>query len=430
MKLKGFARALVFVRANHPVPAARPADGMLVGTGRVLPTLYDGLRTRRRRRRIAMALCIGVPVVLAVLYYTLIASDRYVSDAWMVLSDQPGSGSGGLSSSSAAAGGSSILSMFGLGGAASSNSSNEQGIVTNYLVSMEAMEALDKKIGLRRMWSAGSIDLLSRLSKDASKEDFFKYYGHHVTVISDPTEPVIQVEVDAFTAADAHLIAKTLVQLTQDKLNDAFFQMREDALTFARSEVKHAQQDLTQVNDKLRSFRNEHGEIDPTATAATVGTVAGWLYQQLADTEANLRATLSYAREDSPIVKTLQSRVAALKKQIVASRGLLASSGGDKTAGALADKPYAELLAAYQDLLLDQTFAQDAYTSAMSFLNTSRAALQHQHSYLIDFLAPTTAQDATEPHSTRNVFLVLIASLLVWLTGSLILAALREHAHH
>ncbi|HEU0155750.1 MAG TPA: hypothetical protein VFQ82_06735 [Stellaceae bacterium] len=432
MKLKGFARSLIFVRTNHPVPAARPAEGMLVGTGtRVLPTLYDGLRARRRRRRAAMALCVGLPTLLATLYYTVFASDRFVSDAWMVLSDQPGSGGGGISGlSSAAAGKSTIMSMVGLGGDASSNSSNEQGIVTNYLGSMEAMEALDKKIGLRRMWSASSIDLLSRLPKDASKEDFYKYYGHHVTVTSDPTDPVIQVEVDAFTAADAQLIAKTLVQLTQQKLNTAFLKMHEDALNFARSEVKHAQQDLAQVDDKLRAFRNTHGEIDPTASATAVGGVAGTLFQELADTEANLHTTLSYAREDSPMVKTLKSRVAALKKQITASRGLLASNPSAKLAGDLADKPYADLLAAYEDLLLDQTFAQDAYTSAMTFLNTSRAALQHQQAYLVDFLAPTLAQDALLPHSTRNVAVVLIASLLVWLTGSLVLAALREHAHH
>lgn len=437
MKLKGFARALIFVRTNHPVPAARPGDAMLVGgTGRVLPTLYDGLRTRRRRRRIVMALCVGLPTLLATLYYGLIASNRYVSDAWMVVSDQAGSSGGGVSAGGAAGAAgaagaqSSILSMVGMAGASSSNSTNEQGIVTSYLGSMEAMEALDKKIGLRRMWTAGPIDLLSGMSKGASKEDFYKYYGHHVLVISDPTDPVIQLEVDAFSAADAQLIAKTLVQLTQDKLNAAFLQMREDALNFARSEVKHAQQDLTQVNDKLRAFRLAHGEIDPTASATAVGGVAGALFQELADTEANLRTTLSYAREDSPMVQTLKSRVAALKKQIVASRGLLASTPSEKLAGDLADKPYADLLAAYGDLVLDQSFAQDAYTSAMTFLNTSRAALQHQHSYLIDFLAPTMAQDAIEPHSVRIVIVVLIGSIIVWLTGSLIGAALREHAHH
>jgi capsular polysaccharide transport system permease protein len=430
MKLKGFARALIFVRTNHPVPAARPGDAMLVGTGRILPTLYDGLRTRRRRRRIVMALCVGLPTLLATLYYGLIASNRYVSDAWMVLSDQPGSGGGSISAGGSSGGQSSILSMIGMAGASSSSSSNEEGIVTSYLGSIEAMEALDKKIGLRRMWTAGPIDLLSGMSKDASKEDFYKYYGRHVLVISDPTDPVVQLEVDAFSAADAQLIAKTLVQLTQDKLNAAFFQMREDALNFARSEVKHAQQDLTQVNDKLRAFRLAHGEIDPTASATAVGGVAGALFQELADTEANLHTTLSYAREDSPIVQTLKSRVDALKKQIVASRGLLASTPSEKLAGDLADKPYADLLAAYGDLVLDQTFAQDAYTSAMTFLNTSRAALQHQHSYLIDFLAPTMAQDAIEPHSVRIVIVVFIGSLIVWLTGSLIGAALREHAHH
>ena len=301
-----------------------------------------------------------------------------------------------------------------------SGATDEAAIVTNYLLSTEAMMSLDRAIGLRRMWSAGSIDLLSRLSEDASEEDFYRYYKKRVTTVSDPLDPVIDLQVEAFRQGDAQLIANTLVALAQKKLNTAFLHMREDSLQFSRSEVKQAEQQLAAVEAKLRDFRNAHGDLDPSKSAEAVGTVAGGLFGQLALTEAELLTTLSYAREDSPAVKALKARIDALKQQIAADRGLLAGNRGDK--------PFADLLGAYQDLLLDEKFAQDAYTSAMAFLATSRTDLERQHSYLVDFIAPSLPQEATEPRSTRNVLVVFFGSVLVWLILALGASAMREHA--
>jgi capsular polysaccharide transport system permease protein len=415
MKLKTLARrALIFVGTDHQVPVARPADAMLVGTGtRLVPTIYEELRLQRRRRTLAMVLSIALPTIVAALYYWMIATDRYVSDTQMVVSDQTGPGPAG-----AAGGKSSLLSLIGMTG--NDSQTTEIAIVTNYLHSSQAMETADKTLGLRHMWSSPSIDYFSRLSPSASQEDFHKYYQKHVTVVADPTEPVIGVRVEAFHPQEAQLVAKTLVGLAQEKLNMAFTGMREDALQFARSEVTRAEQQLASVNDKLRSFRHAHSEMDPGESAKGVGSVTIGMFGQLANTEAELRTTLAYAREDSPTVKNLRARIAALRKQISENRGLLA--GGQQ------DKPYADLLASYEGLVLEQKFAQESYTSAMGFLSSSRASLAHQHAYLIDFLSPTLPEEATEPRSTRNVLVVLIASILLWLTGSLVVSALREHA--
>jgi capsular polysaccharide transport system permease protein len=370
-----------------------------------------------------MALCIVMPTVAAVLYYSLFASDRYVSDTQMVMSDQTGTTSplSSLAGAAGAAGGkSSLLSLVGME-AGSSGGGSDSAIVTNYLQSTQAMEALDKTIGLRKMWSAASIDYLSRLSAKASSEDFKKYYDKHITVIADPLNPVIELRVQAFRPQDARLIAQTLVKLAQQTLNAAFEGMREDALRFARSEVTNAQQQLASIDEKVRKFRNVHAEVDPAAGAQGVGAVALGLYGQLATAEAQLRMTLSYAREESPAVKTIEAQIAALRTQIGETRTLLA---GDEKG-----KPYADLLGAYEDLLLNQTFAQSTFTSAMGFLESSRAALAHQQKYLIDFLAPTLPEDAVEPTSIRNVVVVFLASVLLWLIGSLVAAALSEHAH-
>lgn len=415
MKLKTLARrALIFVGTDHQVPAARPDGAMLVGTGtRLVPTIYEELRLQRRRRMLAMVISIALPTVIAALYYYLIATDRYVSDTQMVLSEQTGgpAGAGG-------GGKSALLSLVGMGG--NDSQTTEQAIVINYLNSSQAMDAADKAIGLRRMWGAPSIDYFSRLSATPSLEDFHKYYRRRVILVADPTEPVIQVKVEAFNPKDAQVIAKTLVGLAQEKLNSAFVGMREDALQFARSEVSRAEQQLASVNEKLRNFRNAHSEIDPAASAQGVGSVTTGMFAQLANTEAELRTTLAYAREDSPTVKNMRSRIAALRKQISENRGLLA---GDQK-----DRPYADLLASYEGLVLEQKFAQESYTSAMSFLSSSRASLAHQHAYLIDFISPTLPEEAIEPRSSRNVLVVLIASVLLWLTGSLVASALREHA--
>jgi capsular polysaccharide transport system permease protein len=372
----------------------------------------------------ALILCVVLPTLLAGLYFGFIASDRYLSETQMIVSSAPGSsGGGGISLDKSGSGGaSSLLSLVGIspGGDATST---DQEMVASYLQSTEAMLAADRAIGLRKLWSRPGIDFLSRLSPDASAERFLRYYQKRVTVTEDALDPVIDIKVQAFSPADAQLIARTLVQLGQNKINDAYRQMREDSLDFARSEVTRSEQRLITVDDKLRDFRNAHGDLDPSATATAVGSVAGATFGQLSSAKAELQAALSYARPDSPLVKGLQSWVDALEKQMGADRGLLAGNTATK-------KNYARLLGEYEDLLLDQKFAQTIYTSALAFLDSARAATMHQQTYLVDFVKPNLPEDSTEPKSALDVTLVLIATLLAFLTGSLIVAALREHAHH
>ena len=423
MKLRGLGRPRILVRGDNPTPAPRHADALIVGTiTRPVPTLYDDRRARQRRRFAALALCVGLPTLVAGLYYAFIASDRYVSETQMILNSDSGSGGSLPALGKAASSGSSASSLLSLVDNSGGGDANaDQEMVQNYLQSNEAMLAADHAIGLRKMWNAGSIDLFSRLPVNASVERFQRYYQHHVAVTSDQSDPVLKVQVQAFSPADAQLIAQTLVRLGQQKLNDAYRQMREDSLNFARSEVARAEQRLAAVDNKIRDFRNAHGDIDPPATAGAVGTVAGTTFGQLSSARAQLQAALSYARPDTPVVQGLQSWIAALEKQMRSDRGLLAGAEGNKN--------YASLLGQYENLLLEQQLSQAIYTSALSLLNSARAATLRQHTYLVDFIKPTTPQEATEPRAVRNVLLVLAAASLAYLVGSLVVAALRDHRH-
>jgi capsular polysaccharide transport system permease protein len=414
--LKSLARARIFVSSGNSVPAAKPNSAALVGTGtRIVPTVYEKLRDQRRRRRTAMILWMAVPTSIAALYYGLIASDRYVSGMQAVLGNQSESGLGALGGG--AGGKPSVLSMLGIG---NTDQTSAHAIAANYLESAEAMNAADKAIGLKTMWSAGSIDFLSRLPKDASQETFLKYFQRHVTVIADPAEPVIEVQVAAFSPHDAQLIGKTLMELAQEKLETAHARMREDSLRFAEQEVWKGEERLAKANAELKVFRDTHTDLDPAASAKGVGAVAMGLFAQLESAEARLRALRDVARDDSPPVKSLKSQIEALKSQIAVDRELMASKSGDKS--------FSSVMSAYEDFMLKQKFAQEAYAAALANLTMKRADLEHRHTYLLDFLSASLPEEATEPHAARNVALVFLASVLTWLTGSLLVAALREHA--
>lgn len=101
---------------------------------------------------------------VAVIYFGLIASDRYVSRAELVVkqADQikmlPDA-----------------LSMLGIGG------SNHEDIllIQDYLKSPDLLSKLDKELGLKAHYQSHKVDYFSRLPADVSREQFIEYYRNH-----------------------------------------------------------------------------------------------------------------------------------------------------------------------------------------------------------------------------------------------------------
>lgn len=410
MVLPRLAKALTLSRSDHPVPA-RLTGGAVVATAGtpLVPTVYDRLNRRRRRRAMVAAWCIAVPTLISIGYYFFVASDRFVSESRIVVS----------SGSSSTAPVNSLLSMIGIG-SAGDGLADHRAMLYDYLLSSEVMSKLQQTIDLRAMWSRSDVDFFSRLRADASREAFHDYYRSRVHVVAEPSQPVIAVSVQAFTAADAQQISRALLQLGEQAVNQAFNHSREDALSFARDELSRAESRLAAADEKVTDFRRQHRELDPAAAAQSVGTVAGNLFGELSNAEAELKTVKSYLSEDSPKIKLLRARIAALKTQIAADRSLLVGAKDTTT--------YVDLLAKYETLITEQKFAQTAYTSAMAFLATTRADLLRQHSYVVDFVPPSLPEEAVQPQRTRGVILVLIASVLAYLIGNLVVSALREHA--
>lgn len=354
----------------------------------------------------ALLLVVGLPTLVAVIYYGLIASDIYISETRYAIRTTDRSAPTDLLSG--------MLASTGI----SSSASEDSQIVSDYIHSRDMLKELQNRIGLRAHYGSADVDWVSRLPADATEEDFLEYYREMVVVETDTGSDISLLRVRAFDPDIAQRIAETIVELSERLINRLSERITEDTLRFARRELDFAEDKVRASSAALTQFRNESGSVDPgEETSAVLGLVMT-LEGSLAQAKAELIEAQSYLQSDSAQIKQLKARIAALESQIKNERARL--TGKD-------DADLTRLISGYQPLILDQTLAEQRYASALSSMELARADAQRQQRYLITFVTPTVPDEALEPERFWNVLTVFVGSLLIFGIGGLIWSAIIEH---
>ena len=194
---------------------------------------------------------------------------------------------------------------------------------------------------------------------------------------------------------------------------------------FAAEKSTKAQRDfesarLAIARDKLTAFRQKYGELDPLQGAQMTSGIVGSIAQQLTTDRVKLEGMLSYFKPDSPQVMTQKAVIGALERELELQRETLTGAGDGST--------YTKLLTEYQNLSIEEEFAVNAYTSALSFLKLSRNEAQRQQSYVSAFMPPTLPEKASFPNVPKEILVVLIGALLMYTVLALIITTIREQA--
>jgi len=136
---------------------------------------------------------------LAVLYWSVIASDRYVSEARIVMPKSEVSSAPSLDL------GSLITSAVGGG-------RSDQLLLRDYLLSVDNLNRLDKALDLRSHYSDTKRDILSRMwAKDVPQEWFYRYFLSRVNIDFDDYAGVLVIRVEAYDPKTAQAIGTMLV---------------------------------------------------------------------------------------------------------------------------------------------------------------------------------------------------------------------------
>jgi len=198
------------------------------------------------------AFIVLLPSVASILYFGFWASDVYISESkFLVRSPQQQPQAGGLGG---------ILTSIGV-----SNSGPDGYVVANYIKSLDAMMAVDKKVDLKKLFTSGNVDVFSRFASfyhNESYERLLKYFENRVDYTYDPVSSVATLKVKAFSGDSARDINLALLENSEALVNKISDATRKDVIDFASYEVSVAQKKLEEADAALSKYRNANNAND------------------------------------------------------------------------------------------------------------------------------------------------------------------------
>lgn len=428
------ARRKLLVARTEPSRVPAEEKSKVVHIVRRLEEETSRSRTRKRSpwMMISVLAAIGLPTFIAAIFYIFIASDRYVSEARFAVRNNETQA---------------VDALGMITGMPSSQMTSDSYIVADYVTGRDMVQELERRLPLRAMYSKA--DFFSRVSSTASLEDLVYYWGKHVDVYYDSTKNVVMLQVQAFDPEDADKLARAIVDIVRNLVNNLSAQARRDAVDYAASEVARAELRVRGARQDMLKFRVTHNDLDPTQTAtATLGIAAG-LAGERSKLLSDLASVSGYLADDAPSVQMLKARIKALTGEIDRIQGQVsdgsnevlpqyesttstaAAAGSDSAAAGKLAQAKTDALATsvgtYQELALNQDFAEKAYTAAMASLEHARSEVTATQSYLAIYAQPSVAEEATYPRRWTNIFLVFVLSSVLWAIGMLGTLTIRDH---
>lgn len=366
--------------------------------------ISEQLRFLRGRFRLAANAAFMCVVLIVVAYYAFFASDMYVSTAVFTVR--------GAESQTMSAFGALLTGVGGISG-------SDTHVVNNYIHSRDMLDELNRRLDLKAMYSTRDADIFSCLDKDATPEEMVEYFKDIFTLVYEPDTFITTLNVRAYKAEDAKLIAENIIDLSEKLVNTLSARAREDALKLAGSEIARAEERVMASRLRLKQFRDVRGNIDPESATKSIMSIIGGLEEQLSKMQAELRESRSYLQEGSAQILALKARISAVEGQIAREKSRLTGKEADTLNG---------LIHEYEKLWVEREFAEKQYATALSAQEIARIEAEKKHRYLVAFVKPALAEEPLYPKRIKTISLVLIGAVLFYGILSLVIAAVREHA--
>lgn len=352
-------------------------------------------------------LTVVLPTLAAILYYGLIATDVYISESHIVVrSPQKQSQSN-------------ILGTLLQGAGISGSSQDGAYPLQDFMLSRDALQALDKELDLRKAFRKTGADFLMHfpgVDFDDSFEALFIYYRKRVHVGFDPVSNIMSLKVNAFSAEDAVAINNRLLTMGEQLINRLNERAQQDSIGFATAEVRVAENKVREAALTVSGFRTKQSVVDPERQSALQLQGVSKLQDELIATKTQLSQLQTFT-PDNPQIPSLRNRIVNLQAQIDAEIYKITGDGNSLTNKA----------ASYDRIALDRVFAEKQLTSALASLEIARNEAQRKQLYLERLVQPNTPDVAIEPRRFRNVLMVLVLGLIAWGVVSLLVASIKEH---
>ena len=349
---------------------------------------------------------VGLPTLVAGVYYFAIASDLYMSEAQFVVRGARQGPSGAIGS---------ILASTGF-----TSAHDDTAAVQDFITSRDAVRKLEANDKLRELLARPEGDFLMRFPGILGRTDFEALYRHYqdfVTVDTNTQTGVTTLMVKAFRADDAQRIAAALLNYSEQLVNDMNARARRDTLATARREVETVSQRIGHLQDQITAYRIKEKMLDPRTTSS--GVLA--LIRSMTAAETNARGQLAELLKNSPNspqIPLVKTRIASLDKLIDEERQKISGQTNSVVS----------TMAEYEHLTTERELAEKALASAYASLEAARIEVQRQQLYLEPIAQPNLADYPLYPKRILSFVMVFASCLVAYGIAWLLFAHVREHA--
>lgn len=345
-----------------------------------------------------------IPVIL---YYLFIAADRYVSSITLSVRSMN----------------SDIAPVSGLASLVGINTGAREDVLflQEYIHSLDMLKILDKDIHLKLLYQAQQKDPFFALSEESDQERFLKFYQDRVKVIFDDTSGLLKVDVEGFTPQDAQIIANAILKESEKFVNEVSHKAAREQMAFAEKELLKAKERLQNAKNNLLAFQSRYGVFDPLKQAEAKASLTNTIESQIATKETELATMQSYLNENAPQIIMLKAEIEALKEQLNKETSKIVSSKNIKRLNDLAAK--------FQDLTIEAQFAQDAYTVALTSIETTRIESSRKIKQLVVIQGANEPQSPTYPRKLYNIITIFVILSVLYGIIKLITMIIEEHRY-
>lgn len=368
--------------------------------------MINAIRVFLRRAGSLFLATVVVPVVGAILYFGLIASDVYISESRFVVRSPERAST-------------STLGLL-LKGAGFANAGEESYAVQEYIESRDALARLNRHGEFAKAYSTSDIDVFHRFGVfgiDRSFEGLYRYFGDVVSAKHDPSTSVTTLIVHGYAPAEAKRINEQLILQAETLVNRLNARGRSDLIRYGEQEVLAAQVRARNTANAVASYRNTQRVIDPERQAQVQVALVSKLQDQLIATQGQLTQLQAFTPQN-PQVDVLKQRIGELQGDIARETSRVAGAGSTSLAGKATQ---------YQRLQFESEFAQRALASALASYEEARNEARRKQIYLERIVEPNLPDKALEPRRVRGIVATLVLGLAAWGILTMLLAGLREH---
>jgi capsular polysaccharide transport system permease protein len=353
-----------------------------------------------------ISLLVFIGSILAIAYWGFIASDRYVSEAHII-----------IQSTDIASGQSVDFSSL-LSGT-SSNNSADQMLLRDRLLSTDMLAILDAKLDLRGHYSDKQHDFISRMkAKDIPQEWFYNYYRSRVSIEFDDYAGVLLIKAEGYDAKTAHAIASMLVEEGGRTMNEIAHNLAREQVAFIEKQVTQAAREFQKARLALIAYQNRKGLVSPQGTATNVANAINQLESQRTTLQAQRKALLGYLSPQAAGVVDLDLQLSAIEQQIAREQSRLVAPKGH-TLNSMVEE--------YQRLEMAAGFTQDVYKTALVALEKSRMEATRTLKKVSVLQSPTFPEYPLLPRRIYDIIVFMLFTLLLASVVHLLVAIIQDH---